>query len=274
MSAFLALILGAAVLPTAAGQAALAGAPHQVASARQTTAAAGASPAGRARGHGHAFWLPGRHHATAGGLIRAASSGGNLVLNQGNPGGEVQHNPTFYAIFWLPSGAHFEENTSTYNGDPNYENLMARYLTDSDQTTLANVVAQYYDGSGPILPHYTYGGSWTDTTAYPHSGSAFDPLQDSNYQDAVNRALAANPSWQDGRNSTFFVFTGLGINSCDSDPSVNGCTPGVNPFNGYCAYHSYFNNDVNPTVALSRSGSTGARGKDAQLQHVGGRYVD
>jgi hypothetical protein len=236
MSAFLALILGAVFLPTAAGQAALAGAPHQAGAAQQTTAAGGARPSGGAGGHAHAFWWPGHHRATATGASPADSSGGNLRTYTGT----VQHNPTFYAIFWLPPNAHFEADS---NGDSNYENLMARYLKDSDKTTLANIVAQYHDRNGDnILPHYTYGGSWRDTTTYPHNGSSFDPLVDSNYQDAVNRALAANPSWQDGVNSTFFVFTGWAINSCNGDPSVNGCTPAVDTglVKAYCAYHSYF----------------------------------
>jgi hypothetical protein len=65
-------------------------------------------------------------------------------------------------------------------------------------------------------------------------------------QAAVNRALAANPSWQDGNNSTFFVFTGYGINSC-YDSST--CTPAVNTTTGFCGYHSWFR-DANNNTAI------------------------
>jgi hypothetical protein len=162
-------------------------------------------------------------------------------------GGPVQHNATFYAVFWLPSGAHYEPGV--INGDSGYENLMTRYLKDSSSTNLANVVSQYTDSQGNIAPSYSFGGSWTDTTAYPSSGSTSAPLQDGDLRDAVNRALAANPGWQDGTNATYFVFTGSGIQMC-LDSSL--CTPAVNsPGGGFCGYHSHFGDTRGSTAVYA-----------------------
>lgn len=186
-------------------------------------------------------------------------------------GGVVQHDPTLYAIFWLPSGdhscanlpCHYEPgiidgdfgNTST--GYLGYAGLMDRYLQDVGSTGEAMVASQYYDTTSgfarSIGTSYHFGGQWRDTSAYPHSGSGSDPLQDADIQGAVNRALTANPSWKDRVNSTFFVFTALGIESC-KDPT-NGCTlnvttrpPGWSSVS-YCAYHSYFT-DANRHTAV------------------------
>jgi hypothetical protein len=162
-------------------------------------------------------------------------SGGNLQYGNGS----VQHNPTFYAIFWLPAGTTYEQ----VGQDSTYENLMTRYLQDAGSTGEANVVSQYYDVTGNvaknIAPSTQYGGSWVDTNAFPHAGSTSDPLLDSDIQSAVNAALAANPSWQDGINSTFFVFTGWGIESC-MDSTHAACTSGIPSTTGYCAYHGHF----------------------------------
>ncbi len=162
-------------------------------------------------------------------------------------GGPVQHDPTYYAIFWLPSGTNYEPGI--INGDTGYENLMSRYLQDAGSTNFANLVSQYFDFSNGIAnriqPQNQYGGAWTDTTAYPQS-----PLFDTDIQAAINRALAANPTWQDGINSTFYVFTGLGIESC-MDSSQSLCTPGITPSNGYCAYHNYFTDSNGHTAVYA-----------------------
>lgn len=194
-------------------------------------------------GHPHIFSdRPGRR--TAG--TRASTSlndpvGGTLPYN----GGPVQHDPTYYAIFWLPSGTNYEPGI--INGNSGYENLMERYLQDAGSTNFADLVSQYYDTTSGyqknIAPENQYGGAWTDTTSYPQS-----PLLDTDIQASINRALAANPTWHDGLNSTFFVFTGYGIDSCMTS-SESSCTPGISSSSGYCAYHNYFT-DANGNRAV------------------------
>jgi len=180
---------------------------------------------------------------------RAASSSLAADVETSGPvpyqGGPVQHDPTFYAIFWLPSGTSYEPGI--VNGDSGYEGLMSRYLKDAGSTNLANVASQYYDTTNGFIDHISpatqYGGAWTDTTSYPES-----PVLDSDIQAAVNAALVANPGWNDGVNSTFFVFTGYGITSC-VDSSESNCSPGL-PGAGYCAYHGHFDDDTRGHTAV------------------------
>jgi hypothetical protein len=188
---------------------------------------------------GHAHFFPavtvGPHRAAMN--LAAAASGGNLQYK----GGVVQHDPTFYAVWWLPSGSHFE---TLRNGlDSSYESLMKRFLGDATSTNLSNLLEQYYDGSGNIQPGSTFGGDWTDTTPYPHSGSSSDPIFQSDIEASVQRALDANPSWKTGDNAEVFVFTASGINSCFYQGG--DCTPPVNPTaaKSYCAFHSYFSSN-------------------------------
>jgi hypothetical protein len=186
-------------------------------------------------GAAHILPVVRRHAGSMASTISSNSDpGGNLQYGNGS----VQHNPTFYAIFWLPQG-HYEQVGS----DSTYENLMTRYLQDAGSTGEANVVSQYYDVTGKvarnIAPSTQYGGSWVDTNAFPHAGTTSDPLLDPDIQTAVNDALAANPTWQDGINSTFFVFTGWGVESC-MDSTHASCTSGIPSSSGYCAYHGHF----------------------------------
>jgi hypothetical protein len=182
------------------------------------------------------------------------SAGGNL--SYGN--GDVQHNPTFYAIFWLQPGQHYEPGLA--GGDfgnsviPGYSGLMSRYLQDSGSTGIANVVSQYYDTkrgfAKSVGTSTSFGGSWIDTNSSTHDGSTGNPVLDSDIQQAVNDALAANPSWNDGTNSTFYVFTGYGIESC-MDSSEGSCTSGIPSSLGYCAYHGSFSDSRGHTAVYA-----------------------
>jgi hypothetical protein len=158
----------------------------------------------------------------------ATSSGG--VAYQG---GSVQHDPTFYAVYWLPSGDNFEPGVA--GGNAQYENRIDTFLGDVKQTNLANVVSQYYDCSGPggteasVGTGSTFGGSWVDTSAYPNGeGTNTNVLQDQDIQNEVANAFTANSNWQPGVSTTVFVFTAWGAAMCFNDPGTNGCTPGVN----------------------------------------------
>jgi hypothetical protein len=177
-----------------------------------------------------------------------AFGGSALADNIPYQGGVVQHAPTFYAVYWLPSGDTFEP--AVVNGDQQYEDRMNQFLQDVSSTNLANVVSQYTDASGGVdATRSTFGGSWVDTAAYPPGadGSIDHPLQDSDIQNEVRRALTENPSWETGPddnggpdsgvNATVFVFTPKGINMCFHDPSTNGCTPQVNEGVAGCGDH-------------------------------------
>jgi hypothetical protein len=158
-------------------------------------------------------------------FAKPALADGNLQY----AGGPVQHNPTLYAIFWLPSGHHF----AGIAGDSLYEAVLTSWLRDAHSTNLANVASQYGDNADYSRPGTTFGGSWTDTTDYPHSGSASDALTDADIQASIRRAMTAN-GWHDGVNATFFVFTGADINFCDP---FGDCTPEVTADSHMCGYH-------------------------------------
>jgi len=165
-------------------------------------------------------------------LGSAAYMVGNLTSHHG----PVMHSVTSYAIFWLPSGYHFDTPTIDQNypnaSDANYEALVAQYLRDLSNTAYYSIVQQYTDSSGASGPVTSLGGSWVDTTAYPNSeGTRANPLQDSDLQAEVTKAMNTN-SWPAGNNSSvFFVLTGH---------NVFGCAGSSCSYSSYCAYHSAF----------------------------------
>ena len=133
---------------------------------------------------------------------------------------------TLYYVFWLPTGLHYEANAA---GDTNYENLLIQWAQDLGGTQFHNLVTQYNGNNGTISNTVSYGGSWTDTGAYPHAGTTGDPLQDSDIRDEITAAFAANSSWVQGINTIVAVFTANGIQECASF----GCT--FDTTGGFCA---------------------------------------
>jgi hypothetical protein len=160
-------------------------------------------------------------------------------------GGSVMPNPTNYVIFWLPGGQSFEPNGNAFTST-NFENLVAQYFGDICPSQYYNILTLYSTDpangnktvkDGPIQNACTYGGSYVDTTAYPHSGAAdtSNALTDSDIQASIGRARAANPSWGTGTNVEYFVYVGYQINECN--PSE--CTfPKVVNGPAFCAYHT------------------------------------
>jgi uncharacterized repeat protein (TIGR01451 family) len=146
--------------------------------------------------------------------------------------GDIMPSTTLYYVFWLPTGQHYEANAA---GDTNYENLLVQWAQDLGGSQFHNLVTQYYGNNGTISNSVTYGGSWTDTGAYPHAGTTGDPLQDSDIRDEITAAFAANSSWVQGINTIVAVFTANGIQECASF----GCT--FDSTGGFCAYHDHFN---------------------------------
>src|SRR6478672_5542564 len=84
-------------------------------------------------------------------------------------GGPVMRVNKTYAIYWQPAG---------YSFSANYKTLIDRYFQDvaAASGAASNVYAvetQYYDTTGPIAYSSTFGGSVTDTTAFPPGGPGF-----------------------------------------------------------------------------------------------------
>lgn len=143
-------------------------------------------------------------------------------------GGKVMLTSKTYAIWWAPAG---------YSFNSTYKSLIARYFGDIGGSAFYNIVHQYYQGTSatPIINNSTFGGQWTDTTAFPRSGTASNPLQDADIQASVTRAVTAN-GWSAGYGNLYLVFTPQGVESCIDSLD---CTPGTShPV--YCAYHGSF----------------------------------
>jgi len=141
---------------------------------------------------------------------------------------------TNYAIFWLPPGYHFDTPAIDPGypeaSDASYEALVGQYFHDLSDTAFYSILQQYTDSSGAPGMAAAFGGSWVDASPYPNSeGTRANPLQDSDIQAEVTKAMAAN-HWADADgNSEFFVFTGQDAYSCGGE----ACS-----YDGYCSYHS------------------------------------
>jgi hypothetical protein len=194
----------------------------------------------------------------ADGAIGFAVTANNLVYN----GGPVMRNPTNYLIFWQPPGrAAFPAG---------YQAAIEKYFQNVGGTPFYNIVTQYNDNTGVVVPNATSLGapSYTDTTTNAPSGcngSIGDigatpncPLTDGDIQAEVTSALAANPAWaRPGINVEYFVFTPSDAFQCNdasnsNNPNnaadcfaINGTLPADNTEQkSYCAYHSFFNGNT------------------------------
>jgi hypothetical protein len=175
-------------------------------------------------------------------------------------GGSVMRDPTVYAIFWNPTTPPAGYPGALFGAD--YQNGIEHYLSDVSQTPYFNILTQYGDNTGqPVPPTTRFGGSWRDTTAYPHAGTWADPLGDGDLRDAVNRAVAAHPNWQtDSLSTMYMVFTGKSIIECSG--SGNDCFAATDwagvadPGRGaFCAYHWWDGNRVYSYQPYSSTGS-------------------
>ncbi|MBV9282564.1 MAG: hypothetical protein JOZ41_21005 [Chloroflexi bacterium] len=145
-------------------------------------------------------------------------------------GGAVMQTSTTYALFWLPSGAHYEPAGS----DTSYESLTQRFLSDVGGTAFYNILTQYPDGAGNAPANTSsFGGSYVDGTPYPHAGTAADALLDSDVQTEVARVVATQ-GWTADLNHVVLVYTGNNIQTCLDGPAGT-CTSDT-----FCAYHSWF----------------------------------
>ena len=152
--------------------------------------------------------------------------------------GQVMTSTTIYYVFWLPTGLHYEADAA---GDTNYENLLTRWANDLGSSQFLNLISQYSGTNGTVGTSVTFGGSWTDATAYPHAGTTADPLTDSDIQTEVKSAVAAN-AWTEDVNHIVAVFTANGIQECQGSKCTSSAT------GGFCAYHDHFSDGGHDAV--------------------------
>ncbi len=161
---------------------------------------------------------------------------GKQVGNAGNPllyhGGPVMTTNKTYAIYWVPSG---------YSIASGYDTTINQFFTDvaHDSNMGTNVYAVDTQYSS-IQYNSTFGGTYTDTTAFPSSGCPIyegdinECLTDAQIQTEVDNAIAHN-GWTRNGTNMFFVFTPAAVGSC-FDSSGSECA-----YTAYCAYHGTTN---------------------------------
>jgi hypothetical protein len=154
--------------------------------------------------------------------------------------GDVMHAMTAYLVFWLPRGQTFEPAGS----DTRFETLVAQYFNDIGGSTFYGLLTQYWDYQGSVINTVTLGGTFVDTTAYPHAGTHADPLSTDDIQKEVEQAIRTN-GWVVDPEHEVFIFTGYNIQSCDVGGGGKDCSFSSDGRH-YCAYHNDF-----PTSAAS-----------------------
>jgi len=189
-------------------------------------------------------------------LLKTRGIGSNSRTDSANPllynGGPVMNSSVTYAIFWEPTT--LQDGTSTQVSST-YNSLLQSYFGDIGGSGVYNVNTQYYDGTGHIANTSSFGGAWTDTSAYPtaqctDTATPQDCLTDAQIQAEVSSAMTAN-NWTSGPTHMFFVFTSSGEGSC-FDTSSTACA-----FTQYCAYHSFFSDSSNQPIIYANMPYTG-----------------
>jgi hypothetical protein len=154
--------------------------------------------------------------------------GQNLVYH----GGKVLKTNRTVAIFWGP-GSNFASG---------YASTIGQYFTDvaaasGGPDNVYAVLNQYYDGTAAHIQYASsFGGSVTDSNAYPSSGcsdtvaATSNCISDAQIRAEIQSLFAANKLGAPDPNTTYFVFTAKNVGSCYSSSSC--------AFSQYCAYHS------------------------------------
>ncbi len=152
-------------------------------------------------------------------------------------GGPVMHSHAAYAIFWAPSGFSFPAGYTAA-----IEDFLKNVAADSGKpSNVYSVSAQYTDGTGHAAYSDTFGGSATDTNAYPTSGACptykgvetFTAcITDAKLEDEVESVVNAQ-GWPDGLGAEYYVVLPPHVGSCFE-------TAGKVCFDKqFCAYHSF-----------------------------------
>jgi hypothetical protein len=180
-------------------------------------------------------------------------------------GGPVMHQSTVYTIFWLPTGYTSWDGEAPYSAA--YQGLIAQFFQDlqADSGLLTNVYGTdaQYCGAAPIglsdcegvpaanhiTTDVTYGGTYTDTQAFPASGcddpfgEAAHCLTDAQLIDEIQHAIGVN-GWTASATNMFFIYTPRGVQTCVDD----GGPFGTCAYNFYCAYHSNVGSGSNALI--------------------------
>lgn len=155
-------------------------------------------------------------------------------------GGPVMHSQVAYAIFWAPSGYAFPAGYQA-----GIESFLKNVAADSRKSTnVYSVSAQYGDATGNAAYVNSYGGSVTDTTAYPTAvsgscspyggfGESFSAcISDQKMAAEVDSVVTAQ-GWPRGLGAEYYVVLPPHAGSC-FEATGDECFDLE-----FCAYHNY-----------------------------------
>jgi hypothetical protein len=172
--------------------------------------------------------------AHVGGIVRPFGGPHKLGLVQGSGnllfhGGPTMTTNKAYAIYWIPAGYSVASGyTSTIN------QFFGDVAHDSGLTSNVYAVVTQYSG---IQYGATFGGSVTDTNAYPANGCPLYAsgiskcLTDAQIIGEIDKVINAQ-GWTRNGTNVFFMFTPHGVGSCFNSSGSQGCA-----YTDYCAYH-------------------------------------
>ncbi len=177
----------------------------------------------------HAAPNPSPQLRTTGGFVPPRGQAGPAVQGSGdliNHGGPEMLTNKTYSIFWIPAGqtvsAHYVQTINQYFQD---------VAADSGLSTNVYATDTQYSG---ILYNSTFGGTYTDTAAFPanyctpYGTGASVCLSDAQLQAEIDKVITSQ-GWVRNSTDMFFIFTPKNVESYD--PS------GGYTFRSYCAYH-------------------------------------
>lgn len=196
-------------------------------------AASALSPLTLSRANSTVHIFPTLEHAATLRAALAPAAPTPLVYHGGGP---IMPVANIYLIFWVPQKL---QNGGATSISPSYQALQARLMTDYVAHGIDNNNTQYYQiisGSTKYIANAgSFGGSYTDTSAYPASGcndtvTVGNCLTDSQIQAEVKK-IVNQKKWPSGLNNIYFLYTSSGEGSC-FDSSSSSCA-----YTQYCAYH-------------------------------------
>jgi PKD domain len=171
-------------------------------------------------------------------------TGGPPLLYHGGP---VMHSHAAYAIFWAPSGFTFPAGYTAA-----IEDFLKNVAADSGKpSNVYSVSAQYTDATpGHAAYSDTFGGSFTDTTAYPTTGTCapYEGFTGVEYTACVSDAKlkaevesdVAVKSWPTGLGAEYYIVLPPEVGSCFDEGIEPVCFDAENEEGeGFCAYHSF-----------------------------------
>jgi serine protease len=140
-------------------------------------------------------------------------------------GGNVQHTPHVYLLFWGPNW----QTDPTQDAALSYTYYFFQGLGNTSQDVWSPIMNQYYDGSGSVgFSSSVLAGSLQDTSSPPYGTTQAQFAAETN-------AVMSSFGITDAANAQVIIVTQPG--TCPNGFAPGGC-PGTHR---YCAYHSYAN---------------------------------